>query len=365
MPGTGTPQADFLDLLIDTLPVLPWEDIQVLLKHQVWVVCDDLMTNTFPEDEGGKHIEIQVEYQAADSGGYIDPGEVRTPAMENAITNGTIDFCYDYFDYSVTEHELMANRSRSRIQNHLQGKRRRAFLGWCERTETRFFGLPDTSNNKKPYGLPYWLPPITAAQAATEANNEGKHQGVHASGFSDAGGISATTYSRWKSYNANWPTSDAVINQEAKVRLARMFRHLHFRAPKIASNVNDKPFSNLKMMTNETVIEELGKAAQNQNDNLGADVTKHLHQILVNGIPVDWVPELDTADTTNRGAHPMYFVNLNEFKTHVDPAMQRKERKPMVDRDQPDVATVYVDNKFQWVTKNRQRCGGVISYVAA
>jgi len=362
MPST----ASFLDLLIDALPAMPWDNTQTLLKQQVWPVCDQIFANTISEDQGGVAIKLEVQYEAAESGGFVNPAEVRTPVLGNTKTSGQIPFILDVMDYSITEWEIMANRSKSKITSHIQGVRNAAWLGWCERVEQYFWKLPDTTNNKKPYGLPYWCVPITATQAATMAYARGSHQGVAPAGFgSSVAGINASTYERWKNYNACWPTSGAEVTQESKVRLQKMFRRLNFKSPRFAKDVQTAPFSKLRMFTDETVIMELGKAAQNQNDQLGADVTKYLSNIAVNGIPVDWVPELDTADTANRGGNPLYFVNMDKFHTHYDPMCWQKERKPVTPTYQPDVAIVWVDNKYNWSTDNRQQFGGMISWVAA
>ena len=359
-------QSEFIDLLADTLPALRWKKTETLLKYQNWIVCDVLFGPDMLEDmKGGTDaIKWEIEYRATDSGGYIDPGEVRTPAMQNNKVWATLPIAYDYFDWSMTEHEFLVNSDDEyQITDHIKGKRRQSFLGWCERSEYQFFQLPDTSNNKKPYGLPYYLVPITSAQAAT-ATAAGAHQGVHAAGFSTCANVSATTYARWRSYNACWPSSGAEITQTAKLRLARMFRHLNYRAPRQVTDVEVQNANPWVHCADETVIEELGKAAQQQNDNLGADVMKHLGTTYLNGTPVRWAIELDTADTTNRGAHPLYTWNRRVFRTRRDPRMWLKERKPMNTRDQPDVATTYVDCRFNWIMLNRQTGGGLMSYVA-
>jgi len=206
-------------------------------------------------------------------------------------------------------------------------------------------------------GIPYWFVPITGAQVTAATYG---HQGVHATGFSDCAGISASTYTRWKSYNDVWDTTDGTITDTSITKVTRMLRRLHFESPMFVTDVDKGSYRDLRLYGTETTIEALEDRARKNNDNLGNDVGRFANATVIKNIPVIWAEELG-ANTS----YPLYAVNHEYFYPFVMEGDNFRETGPMNSRELHDVFTTHVDLQFNFVCVNRQRGGGVISYVAA
>jgi hypothetical protein len=208
-----------------------------------------------------------------------------------------------------------------------------------------------------PMGIPYWLVPITSDQ---QTSGTCGHQGENPEGFDDCGGIDASdaANARWRSYNDAWTSTDGTIGDDDVIKITRMLRRLHFRPPVMVSDAEARRLQNLRIYTNETILEALEDRARENNDQLGRDVGQYAGATVIRNIPVLWVEQLD-ADAT----HPLYAVNHNCFHPFVMDGDYFRETGPMNSRDQHDVFTTFVDLQFNFVCVNRQRAGGVISRV--
>jgi hypothetical protein len=117
----------------------------------------------------------------------------------------------------------------------------------------------------------------------------------------------------------------------------------------------------MMMFAEETVYENLCARARVQNDQLGADVAMYYNEPLVKGTPVQWVEQLDDTSLS----YPLYAINTRFLYVTVLSGLDFKEFPVQRDTTQHDVPTSFIDVRYNYRTTNRQRLGGVISYVAA
>jgi hypothetical protein len=291
---------------------------------------------------------------------HVHPGEVTSPTVANTMRTIMVPWKSASTDWGMTDAEYYENRGQStKIYDLVKTRKSASMESMAETLENAFWADPDASNERIPYGIQYYLPPITGAQV-TAGTGSGAHQGVHATGFSDCMGLSASTYSRWQSYNATWDTSDGSVTEEGVRRIAKMLRRLNWKAPRIVNDMDDTQMS-MMMFAEETVYENLCARARVQNDQLGADVAMYYNEPLVKGTPVQWVEQLDDTSLS----YPLYAINTRFLYVTVLSGLDFKEFPVQRDTTQHDVPTSFIDVRYNYRTTNRQRLGGVISYVAA
>ncbi len=370
----------FADYVLGTMDRLPVNGEYGLYQplHD-WVAVNKLWaTNKLGEATGKDHL-VYMTKSVGSTTVFGDVGDVRNPTIADHLVKCTLPMINCWFDVSYTENEVDKNMGAHRIVNVIKARREANILGFYTDQETYLWAMPATTGNKKPYGIPYHLPPILTGQVA--GSGGGAFQGANPIGFSDdLGADLATTANQYlRTYNAVWPTATATtitIDQATKTRLANMMMKLHFRAPNGVTGATTDA-ANYLMAAPLTVINALGVAAQQQNDNLGNDVTRFMNLniggninttgVVINGLPVSWVETLDTADATNRGYLPMYMVNLNQFKTIVNTNKFMLHRPVFRPQQQPDVFVEYIDCEFNYgptARSHKRSLGGVISYVA-
>lgn len=374
MPYTGVElnTDTTLDLWKLTLKSYKWSDktCDYLFPLHHFVVADLWMAKDKIVPEPGTEIKRQVIYRENGSATFVNPGEVRERATLDVVAEINLPFIGQIASHSILAAEVRRNVGRAQLKKLATGRRQTAMVDMLKSLESRAWAMPDTSGNKYPHGIPYWIVPITGAQAT--ATPAGAHQGGNPTGFSDCAGLSAAdaTYARWKSYNGTWDNSTGDITETCLERMGRMFRRLKWRAPAMVDDLKQPKFQKLRMYTDETIIDAYSRAMRKGRDDLSIDPTMGYGAGLSSqgdpvfkGFPLIWVEELDTADTTNRGANPLYMINHDYFYPVVETGCYFREDVPMRTVDQPDVFTTWVDLNFNFLCENRQLGGGLISYV--
>ena len=389
---------EFLDMVRNTLDMLPVDGrFSVVFPKHSWYVADELFADTANrmKKNGGNEHDIRIVYKAGESTKWVKPGALRNPTLAEYTVAGKIPLVTCYYEVVHLEKEIRDNitatgtpeQRAAQIIDVLKMRRQAEALGFFDEQEDKFWELPVlTGDNQTPHGLPYHIAPITGAQVTTGTTLDGAFQGVHGYGMSYWQNIDLSTqyaddsyqYSGLWNWNFQWDgasAADVTMSAENKARMATMHRHLHFRAPVLVEDLKTPAFSQLRMFSDEFIIKALGVAAQEQNDNLGANVTKYLvggvdlgrssgGSPLVNGLPVMWTEALDTASLLVRGAHPLYMVNLEHLYVVHEATNFMKKRPAKTDGvHQPDVIVEYVDSTFTYACSDRQKVGGVGSYV--
>ncbi len=375
MSGVALNTDQTLDVWKVTLESHQWKnkDLDYLFPLHNWVALDLMFAKDRIVPESGTQIKRQLIYRENGSTRWVNPGEVRTRSTIDVVTEITLPFVGAAGEHSILSAEIRRNANRAKLKSLAAARRATATMDMGVELESKFWAMPETSNNKYPYGMPYWIVPITGAQV-TAGTDSGAHQGGRPAGFTAVAGIDPedATFSRWQSYNASWSNASADITETDVQRMGKMFRHLKWRAPMIATDVKQPKFDRLRIYTDETIIDNYSKFVRTQRDDLGSDGGKYYGaglngsgEPLFKGLNLIWVEELDTADTTNRGANPLYMINHNYYYPVVEEGTYFREDVPMRSVDQPDLFTTWVDLNFNILCDNRQLGGGLISYVAA
>lgn len=379
---------NFTDMLLETLANRPVDkSFATLLPYNNWLFNDVLMQDDKKVVAGGTTHEFSIAYRVGTSTHWVKPAAVRNPVLTNYMVKAQLALVNTYYEVAYVEEEMLVNRDSpdamaQQIVNIINVKRQQEKLGHMKALEDVLFAVPvTTGDNLTPHGIPYHIPPITAAQIST-GTGEGAFQGQLAMTNESSSGTtwqnidrSSSTYSLLRTWNAEWADStvNIAIGDDNRYRLAKAWLNLNFDSPIGIDQIKTPMFNRFRQITDQYTWLKLGAAAQAQNDNLGSDVLKYMgvnlttkdSAVFVNGLPVRWAQVLDTESATYRGYHPFYFLNLDHLKVAYDPRRWFMQRKPASDAvHQPDVVVEYVDTKFNLICTNPQQVGGVISWIS-
>ena len=224
-------------------------------------------------------------------------------------------------------------------------------LGWKAPTSTT-----DALN---PYGIFYWLPPITSAQVTTGSG--GDHIATNPVGFSTTAGIDASdeTYKLWKAYCDVWDNNTPTCTDDDVRKMVRMHRRLRFQVPMNARDWQADTFSDYQGYCSEDRLEAFEERARANNESLGADLGKFSGQTVIKGTPLNWTEEIDDV-----ASDPLVLLNHKHWKVFVLEGDNFAESVEKGGRSQHRVTTAFTDISFNIGTLNRRLCGGRIDYVA-
>ena len=363
---SGVTDSALLDLIATTQENLPWDGKFALLqKYQSYEVCDRWLRDDKVKLQSGTSITRNVQYGESGAAKFVLPYASESPSVSDVQTTLNVRWSRAQTDYSIERSEMLMNRKKAKLIELIKSRRVDALQAMADLLEQRAWLPPSsTSNATQPYGVPYWITPVTGAQVTTASTDKFRGQNpiaVDTSAFSTCGGIDASsaTFERWRNYNDFWNTTYGASDPTDLERMREMYHKLHFKAPKVNTQVPQPEF-NLSYYTNITTLLSFERLAESRNDQLGMDVGKSAGQTVFRGVPIVWAPPLDSDST-----YPLYAINHSYFKAYCLADQYFRETEPIRDRQQHNVYTTFLDLQFNFLVTDRQKCGGMISVVSA
>lgn len=373
------------DLWVDTLSSYEYGEqalTQAMERNVYW-----FLDKVWPQRDTpppGTDIKWQVGYREGVGITWSAPGVPRTRATQNAQVTMTIPWAEGYGQMTMIAAEIRRNMGRSKLKNLRNARYSQAFLDVAAGLDDAFFGMPDTTDNLKPYGLRYYFTPITAAiNTAAIAGTANYyfvyHQGGNPSGFSARSGVNLSTaaYARLKNLNGAWTNNSGDITEVDLQRMGEMATRLQFKVPTGAQGGIKAPKGNNWFMpTNMKIVNSFSAACRARNETMKAAPAMYYGAGInpIDGSPVFWQTPLvwaspldnsgdgDTTALTECGYNPLYMLNLNYIRPQVEAGMAISTDTPPRSNEQPDVFTTYFNFSFNIKVSDPQKAGGLMSY---
>lgn len=212
---------------------------------------------------------------------------------EDLLTQLTVVWCRLSDNMMWERRMLLENRGAERVNNVIKPQRVAMHLRVAKTLEAGYFGTPDSTDTKKPWGLKYWI---------TKNSTTGFNGGLP-SGFSTKGGVNITTYPAFKNYTFQYTgvTKDDVI-----LKLRTAHRKTNWRSPYKASQMRSEFGARRQIFMNEVTIAAFETLGEAQNENLGRDLAPYDDTISFKKHPLIYIPYLDD-DSTN----PIYMNDID------------------------------------------------------
>jgi hypothetical protein len=334
--GIGIRDSELDDLMAATLYDLGRPKIQLVAQR---LQSYEIMGKIFKDKRiipSGKGIQrtLMLKHQntATHKGRYAEDNiDVTNLLSQLQVPWKHID---DGWAYDIAE--VRQNRGKSLINNIIKPRRASTLLSIFDEVEEKGWTAPASTTTDDPYGIAYWI-----VTNATQGFNGGAP-----TGHTTVGGINLTTYPNFK----NWTDTYTNVTQTDLFRNLRLAAYkCHFKSP-----VDDKDFQTAsgqtwRLYTTFDLYSKMVEAAQNQNDNLGADLDKMNGQVVFNRHPIIPVPQLDENSTDY-----VYGINHSTFYVAVlkDSYLVESAPKPAAKRH--NVRECYIDLDYNYVCLDRR-----------
>ena len=255
----------------------------------------------------------------------------------------TVNWCRLTDNMAWERRMLLENRGEARINNVIKPQRVAMMLRIADSLESGFFGAPDATNVKLPWGLRYWV---------VKNSTTGFNGGVP-SGFTTVGGVSLTDSPTFKNYTFQY-TNVSKADLIKKLRTAH--RKTNWRSPTKAAGMISDFGMRRQLYVNETTISSTEDVGEAQNENLGRDIAPMDDQIAFKRHTINYVPYLDD-DTTN----PVYMLDTDTIIPVVLKGDYLRESDAARSPKQHNMFEVHVDLTINFVDVNRR--ASAVGYV--
>lgn len=244
--------------------------------------------------EGGENWEYEVQMDHNHSAKAVGLYEQDASSLTDTMVKGEIPPRHVNAHYLFDLREKAFQRGGTAIVNLIKTKYVAMMVSFFEYLEEILWSKPTSSSDlKTPYGLTYWV-----VKNATEGFN-----GANPSGFtSGRGGISSTTYTRYKNYTGTYAGSAAITKDGLLRSMRKAHRQTKFRSP-VSHATPNMPMGN-GIYVGDTVVGLLEELCEDQNMNLGNDLASKDGRTVFKGTPLTYAPYLDN-DTQN----PVYMLD--------------------------------------------------------
>lgn len=311
----------------------------------------------------GDKIETPIVLRDEGNAQHIDnPWKEDTHNVENITEMATSNFVQATGNVSYNAVEMDHNKGPERVFDLLKAKVQNAIREMADDIQPKLILSPTSATDKSnPTGMAAWFPLGTDNDtgdwtAYSGIYNDGAGTTFNAGGISSAAGVANN--SRWASYYAdhNGNLGDNLLDliDKASIKLA-FINPIHPEAVGSATK-----WSGFKFLTNLNVILNIRQLQRKADDGM-IRLEKYQNVPLLNGIPMLYVPEADTARTSLYGTDPFWGINMDIIKVYVLRGWKFRKTGPLRAPDQHNTYRTYWDLRYQIHCPDRRRGGFLIS----
>ena len=347
------------DLIATTLADLPEGQFEVMWDSQAYEFCS-IYAEKNRKIDGGTKIQRNVVLDEKGAASYRRLYDTDVPTVEQIHQQIEVPWCQLGTNYSWDVLEIMRNKNSSKgFIDLLESRRIERLWGFAELLEDRGWKTPTSATDTLyPYGVPYYLNMLNAGVTAGGFAGQTIRYQDGSTGTSCAG-LDAGTYPKWRNYADIYTQVDnGLLRTMRKAFLLTRFKPPRF----VKSPGDDTPGASVKIYVNADMAVELMDLADARDDNsTPGDLAG---KALINGPDgvtrfnrreVTYIPQLDGVDYS-----PVYCVDWSKLQPIVQDGYWMVESKPMTDRGQHTVMTVFVDGCHQHLCTNRRTVGFVL-----
>ena len=264
---------DFVELTLKKFRKGKWVDIISDLQHH-WFFDRFVNGSKGDTEKGGQKLAHKIQVSNQDNFQDFELFGVDAASVGDNMQNVESEWWMgtDNWSYDVNEEEFQGD-DETQIVDLLKTREHGMYVNIAEKMETRTWVAPtgpaSSNDPRKPLGIPYWI-----VKNATEGFNGGLP-----GSWTDVGGLSPTTYPRWKNYTFSY--SDYTENDLFK-KMRKAVEFCHFRTPHSFAQL-DKGMPDWSFATTYTVYERAEYLVGQRNDNLGNDLASFKGKPLFKG----------------------------------------------------------------------------------
>ena len=215
-------------------------------------------------------------------------------------------------------------------------RRADALLSQAKLLEEAFFKSPSASTDTtEPHGVPYWI--VTSASKGFEGGTP--------SGHSSVGGLSHSNFKNYTDTYSAFTKSDLIDS------MREAFLKVGWKSPVTVRDYRRGLGQRHRYYTDVTTRLNMEILGEDQNMNLGRDLASMDGNIVFRGIPIVWVPRMDTEFSDNR----IYMIDFDYFICYFLKGRSLLESKPMPSASSHNGIESYIDTTYNYQCFDRRR----------
>ena len=362
MPGISN--TDLVDLTRTTLENLPNLQFEVALNYQDYHVCNLWFQREKMQIDSGTSIQRNIILDTSGNARHVRLYQKTAIGVADIQQLITAPWVQVQTHWSIERREALRNRAPARFINLLSSRRVDATVDLADLLEERAWSTPaSSSDDLNPRGLPYWI--SMREDGSSDAGGFDAYRVRYTGGTNTTtkGGIdgSTSTNAKWR----NWAATYTTINTEFVKRLRKAFHATRFKSPVTAKDLQKGDSTNYRLYMGLDPLVDYEDLATKQNDNLGRDLDPFHGNTTFKRVPIMYTPQLDGMTVTGGAATsntpvPIYGINHKKFFPFVLDGDWMRESEPMMDVEQHNVITNFIDCSYQYFSNNVREGGFVL-----
>ena len=329
---------DFVNLTLSLFKRHKWTDLS--LEHQEYV-SSGIINDKNVQERGGKDISFRIKHKNTGNARNTGMFAQDITKVEDVTTTASVPWSMATVNFSYDIYEDLFQSDRETIIKELKIREHDALSDMAELNEENLWTAPTSTTDTRPMGIPFWLQ--KDATTTVGGGFEGGNPTTHSAGCAS---VSSATFPRWSNWTFGY-TNVATDDLVKKVKKSLAFTNF---TPPVPHPELGYASPSHAIYTTYRVQEPLERLAETRNDNLGADVAKYINSVVIGGVPVKWVPYLESNDTDD----PLYGINWKYFRPCVKKGANMKRNPPKPAAKQHTVREVHIDNWMQYCCYNRR-----------
>ena len=258
-------------------------------------------------------------------------------ALTDTMISGTVPVRHVNANYLYDQREPDFQRGGTSIVDLVKTRYVGMMGSLFELVEEFLWGVPNSGDEKTPFGLKYWL---------LRNTTEGFNGENHANFASGRANIDSSVYTRW----ANWSNDYEEITKPDLIRsMRRAHRKIQFRSPVSHAQPVLGGMGN-GIYTNDAVLGIMEEILEDSNMNLGNDLASKDGKTLFKSTPLVYVPFLDD-DSEN----PVYMLDWKWLAIGVMAGWENNLTKPYMVPGKHLVRRVDLDASLNMICTNLRR----------
>ena len=359
----------FVATVLKKYTKVSWKDISLPLQN--YYFAGRLFDKASNDTMGGPFCEWKLQISNPGNFALSGPYAVDVTNRVEMMTHGNMGWSQNTTNYTYDITEPVFKRSAQEIIDHMKVMEHAMLNDYWAGMEDLMFGTGPTSSTtvpRAPSGPLWWIQTMPMSVATTESvagtptyTTPGFYGG-NPTGFSDCGGVSATTYENWRNRCFNY----SVFNRDDAIdkTMESMDKCVFTPPAPYAELAGGKP--KWELLTTYSRIQLARRLLQAGNDNIGNDLAAHGGVVYIRNVPMNWVPAWTNSNSTNKRTDGIILgINWSKFKAYYAPGLRMVKRAPYQDSERHNVRWRVMDDSNQIVCLDRRACfaGTSLSWV--
>lgn len=361
MSASGISLSQFETLLNATRDYFTPEQLAVTLNYPKYEVMNRIL-RTLKKTATGERYTSNIQLEDSTNGGAVGMFFVQDQSNLYDTDQKVISEWKHYTNncsYDLAQVDINKG-DKIKEYDYIKSQKTAMYRKTADDIQEQFWSAPATSSDgNKIFGPSSWLTLGTDNATITSGFTGTTAQYLDTNTF-NPGGISPTTYSKWRSlyldHNGN-------LNETFLDLLGDANRATDFEAPlepvKV-DGVDQEVPRKVQYYTSNNVIKQVEKMARNSDDRIGNDLGKYAGKTTYKGIVFNYVKLLDTAQSTQWGTDPLFAINFDQMYPVVLMNWYFRTDKGK-NAFSHNVYTEFVDLYWLFHCENRQAAGFLVS----